>query len=339
MTKADKKFHKVIKEFYNNKLKSSSNKKITDEKQAIAIAFSEARKEDKNYRIKKYETGSKIKLDNTTQLVFEEAWQKYLNFLSSSEKELSFDQWLQRNEEGLKYNKRLAQIMRSEVHAMNEPVYNERGSKVSNNEDHKGGKVSGKYHYEGGVKAIIKETERPVEIENEELIITKGVAQSNDVVTCEGHPEGIASRLNEMYKGDKISDQQATCHLKKEIMKKGTKIKSHLNENKNKKIERMVIRDNELKKQKMQEGSKIDENIYFKINEPKEFEILEFLSDAPFRMQKSLKTNDILIMKKSDELERFLDKYGIHYVEFESKTEIDEWLRNQLPKRIQNKIK
>ena len=42
-TKGERKTHKVMKEFKEGSLKSSSGKKVTRRKQAIAIALSEAR--------------------------------------------------------------------------------------------------------------------------------------------------------------------------------------------------------------------------------------------------------------------------------------------------------
>lgn len=77
---------------------------------------------------------------------------------------------------------------------------------------------------------------------------------------------------------------------------------------------------------------------YFKINEPKEFEILEKLLEQSFRIEKCLKTSDILILNGSETLANFLDKTGIHYTVFENKQELDSYLLKQLPKRIQNKI-
>lgn len=44
MTKADKKIRKVMAEFKLRKLLTSAGKKVTDRKQAIAIALSEAGK-------------------------------------------------------------------------------------------------------------------------------------------------------------------------------------------------------------------------------------------------------------------------------------------------------
>lgn len=65
-TIADKKFHKVLREYESGKLKSNG-KKVTEKNQALAIAFSEARKRNKKYKL---QSGAKIKVDNTLQLVF-----------------------------------------------------------------------------------------------------------------------------------------------------------------------------------------------------------------------------------------------------------------------------
>ena len=43
-TKGERKVHKVMKEFKEGKLASSSGKKVSNRKQAVAIALSEARK-------------------------------------------------------------------------------------------------------------------------------------------------------------------------------------------------------------------------------------------------------------------------------------------------------
>lgn len=43
--KAQKKVHKVMKEYKSGELKSGSGKKVTSKKQAVAIGLSEARKE------------------------------------------------------------------------------------------------------------------------------------------------------------------------------------------------------------------------------------------------------------------------------------------------------
>lgn len=327
--RADKKFHRVIREFYDGKLKSNG-KKIVDEKQAIAIAFSEARKISPRYKIKKYNNGTKIKIDNTTQLIFDDAWQKYLDYLASPQTQnLLFEQWLQRDPIGLSYNKRLANIMRSEPHAMNEPRMNQRGSKIIGNS-----------HDDGGVPGIIRETQQPIEVEGDELIITKGVAQSDKTVICAGHPEGVASRLNEMHDGNKISNQPGEC---KEIkMKNGKKIKSHINSSKNERIERMILRDNKLKNtKKMAYGEKIEltpDDKLIKINEEENFSIVCFLKKSNFSNLKVFKSNNICIYKSQENLIQFLDEYGIHYTEFDNEEEFSNWLENQLPNRIKNKI-
>lgn len=146
-----------------------------------------------------------------------------------------------------------------------------RGIKISNNNEHRGGKLSGKSHKDGGIRGVIMETGKPIEVENEELITTRGVSQAEDIVTCHGKPEAIVSDLNQKYGGDKISDKQGSCRIKKYIMKKGSKvktekmesgkkIKSHID---NRKIERMIIRENELKR--ADNGMKVE-------NEPLSFD-------------------------------------------------------------------
>ena len=52
MNKKDKKIKKVMGEFKDKTLKSSSGNKVTDRNQAIAIAFSEAKKMKHGGRIK-----------------------------------------------------------------------------------------------------------------------------------------------------------------------------------------------------------------------------------------------------------------------------------------------
>ena len=48
--KIKEKGHKVLSEFKRGTLKSSSGQKVTDRKQAVAIAFSEQREADKKKR-------------------------------------------------------------------------------------------------------------------------------------------------------------------------------------------------------------------------------------------------------------------------------------------------
>lgn len=48
-SKARQKFEHVLREFEEGKLRSSTGQKVTSRKQALAIAFSEARKIDPNF--------------------------------------------------------------------------------------------------------------------------------------------------------------------------------------------------------------------------------------------------------------------------------------------------
>lgn len=121
-------------------------------------------------------------------------------------------------------------------------------------------------------------------------------------------------------------------------MKDGSKIKSHIDSRKNEKIERMIISDNQLKK--AQYGEKIEEGSFAKINEPENFDILNFLystkDDKPFI--KVFKSGDICIYKLTEDLTLFMTTYGIHYSEFDNKEELDNWLKSKLPARIKNKL-
>ena len=49
MSKMDKKVKKVMKEYKSGKLKSGSGQKVTDRKQAVALAMSESGQKKKGY--------------------------------------------------------------------------------------------------------------------------------------------------------------------------------------------------------------------------------------------------------------------------------------------------
>lgn len=59
--KKKKKVKKVMKEFSEGKLKSSSGKKVTNPKQALAIGYSEQRQVDKNKKKPAKKKAKKIK--------------------------------------------------------------------------------------------------------------------------------------------------------------------------------------------------------------------------------------------------------------------------------------
>lgn len=192
-------------------------------------------------------------------------------------------------------------------------------------------KLSGKRHYEGGNKMRGKDG-REYELEKDELVVTRRQGKIKKHIACHGTPEGVVSAINEKIGGgNKLSNEPGECHLKTEIeqMKKGKKIKSYVDEKT--KIERMIIRDDELKKQnmEMENGAKIDER-YFLIkgeNKIAKLEICEFVLNKSFRMNKKLKTANLLILCASKELEDFLDSIPLNYTEFSDKQEIDEYLR------------
>lgn len=297
------------------------------------------------------------------------------------------------------------------------------GIKISNNSEHRGGKLKGKFHKDGGIRGVIMETGKPIEVENEELITTRGVSQSEDIVTCHGKPEAIVSDLNQKYGGDKISDKKGNCKIKKYIMKKGgkiitmddgfrfkvvsfdyakknwdkeqiykifeeegteslvddgrrltrsgvyaieigrekkfndlkmktgSKIKSHID---NRKIERMIIRENELKR--ADNGMKVEDNDeqaaielqqaneYILITEPEAYAIMQFVDNIELHeYEKAVprfisKGNEICIYKYDQYLVDFLNKWGIHHVIYEHRDELMVYLKSLLPERIKNRI-
>lgn len=337
---AQQKFHRVLREYSNGELYSHDGKKVTNYKRAIAIAFSEARKYDKNFGASKHENGTKIKTDNTLQLIFEDAFQRYLIDKNSRltniengkhDKLISFDEWLRTTTTGLKYNKRIAQLIRyDETH---EPIMNSRGTKLH-----------GRSHARGGIAGINVDTNEPIEVEGGELIITKRIGKIKQHITCHGEAEGIASRLNVISGGDEISDAPATCHLKQEIMKRGKKIKkmengnkiqSYIEQRKIENIEQKIQRENEMKNNEIE--SKSNDTIIL-INDDKSFAIVSYFENRDFSSLKIFKHNNICVYKSDNAIVNFLDKYEIHYTEFDNENEFNEYLKSQLPSRTRNKI-
>lgn len=72
---------------------------------------------------------------------------------------------------------------------------------MRNNEDRKGGLLSGKPHSEGGIKGVIKDDQRPVELEGGEAIVNKTTMKSDKTFEFEGDektPCEIISDLNQL---------------------------------------------------------------------------------------------------------------------------------------------
>jgi hypothetical protein len=80
---------------------------------------------------------------------------------------------------------------------------------MRNNDDRKGGLLSGKPHSEGGIKGVIKDDQRPVELEGGEAIVNKTTMKSDETFEFEGDektPCEIISDLNQLNgKGVPIS--------------------------------------------------------------------------------------------------------------------------------------
>tara|TARA_R110001592_G_scaffold192794_6_gene439684 strand:+ start:660 stop:1016 length:357 start_codon:yes stop_codon:yes gene_type:complete len=65
-----------------------------------------------------------------------------------------------------------------------------------NNDGKKGGLLKGKSHKNGGIKAIVTDTNQPVELEGEEVIINKASMKDDTDYTVSGTPKEIASAIN-----------------------------------------------------------------------------------------------------------------------------------------------
>lgn len=70
-----------------------------------------------------------------------------------------------------------------------------------------GGVLGGKPHSEGGVKAIVVDTNRPVELESEEVIITKPAVKDPKVRTLTGTNKEILSEINQSGGGVPIMEK------------------------------------------------------------------------------------------------------------------------------------
>ena len=86
---------------------------------------------------------------------------------------------------------------------------------------HKGGEVNGKSHLEGGEDFKIKGTNEKRELEDGELVLTKGVSSDTNEYTITGTPREIASELNEMHGGVSLKNPNDM-----NILEKGGKIES-----------------------------------------------------------------------------------------------------------------
>jgi hypothetical protein len=82
-------------------------------------------------------------------------------------------------------------------------------SKVNPNDGKKGGYFKGRSHSDGGIKAVNKDTGQMIEVEGEEVIITKGAVNDNQKREFEGEMltnREILSRINESGGGVSFAD-------------------------------------------------------------------------------------------------------------------------------------
>jgi len=93
-------------------------------------------------------------------------------------------------------------------------------AKTSDGKD--GGLLVGKSHKQGGIQAIVTDDNRPVELEGEEVILTKKAMNDSGVYTISGTPKEIASYINHQI-GDGVAFADSPDSAKK-MFKKGGEI-------------------------------------------------------------------------------------------------------------------
>ncbi len=91
-------------------------------------------------------------------------------------------------------------------------------AKTSDGKD--GGLLVGKSHKEGGIQAVIVDDNSPVELEGEEVILTKKAMNDQGVYTVKGTPKEIASYLNSEIGGGVSFADSPDCAKKEDISKK-----------------------------------------------------------------------------------------------------------------------
>jgi len=74
----------------------------------------------------------------------------------------------------------------------------------------KGGFLKGKPHSKGGIKAVVTDTNQPVELEGDEVILNKKSMSSEKVYSVKGTPKEIASAINSIDDNGVKFDEGAT---------------------------------------------------------------------------------------------------------------------------------
>lgn len=199
-TMNSKKIVKVMREFKEGKLYSSSGDKVTDRKQAMAIAISEAKSSkmaqggnaDESYiavkphgedtsKLEKYLSKNKFKITHSNS-------ELHVLIESNSEKKIEA----------------LRDYLRSNAWAFYVIGHYKFGGRIKKTNNGKnGGLVGGKKHSKGGVKTVVVDDGRQVEIEAGEVIITAPAVKKHwkelDAINQDGG--GVPIHAPEMKKG------------------------------------------------------------------------------------------------------------------------------------------
>jgi len=93
------------------------------------------------------------------------------------------------------------------------------------NDGKKGGFLKGKPHSKGGIKAVVTDSNQPVELEGDEVILNKKSMSDSKVYTVTGTPKEIASAVNSIddngVKFDEGAELTDTTTGETQIMKEG----------------------------------------------------------------------------------------------------------------------
>lgn len=192
---------------------------------------------------------------------------------------------------------------------------------------------------------IVSDNENYDKYKDKELIIThsqiggvgydssiKGEALVNLVV--EDTQEEVPFSLYE-YEFKKIGESK----LQKAAKPKESKLSKAFKTAKSKTIETAIKAEEKAKELVAEKKSEMDK--YIKVNDLKKFSILEFTKNGKMmKIEKAVrgfniednhgKKNKIIIYHYTPELEEFLTSNKIKATVFDSKEELDEWLKNQL---------
>ncbi|MCC6721763.1 MAG: hypothetical protein IT243_06130 [Bacteroidia bacterium] len=190
-------------------------------------------------------------------------------------------------------------------------------SEINTNDGTKGGIVEGNTHEDGGVPAIIKETDTPIEVEKDETVINATSMKDEDTYTVTGTPIQIASAINaidgngvdfakgaEIEKVEDVETKENTDALKKEIQESITKLLQEVSKENRHLLTKHKLREIEQKLDNLISDYWTD---VVSVN-PKELtEFLEFQKDIPKRYSIMMRYAYLDTSENSDNSNEFIN--------------------------------